>query len=41
VPLRHEGSQPMAVTFRLLTPLTGELQLRLCITTVGPTGPRA
>lgn len=29
VPLRHEGSEPMLVTFRLLTPLTGELQSRL------------
>ena len=29
VPLGHEGSEPMLVTFRLLTPLTGELQSRL------------
>lgn len=29
VPIRHEGSQPMLVTFRLLTPVTGELQSRL------------
>ncbi len=29
VPLGHEGSKPMLVTFRLLTPLTGELQSRL------------
>ncbi|WP_396912036.1 DUF3427 domain-containing protein [Mycolicibacterium sp.] len=28
VPLSHEGSQPMLVTFRLLTPLSGELQTR-------------
>ena len=36
VPLRHEGSQPMSVTFRLLTPLTGELQSRLGVTALGP-----
>ncbi|OBJ70974.1 DUF3427 domain-containing protein [Mycobacterium sp. 1274756.6] len=29
VPQSHEGSQPMLVTFRLLTPLSGELQSRL------------
>ena len=29
VPLSHEGSEPMLVTFRLLTPLSGELQSRL------------
>ena len=28
-PLSHEGSEPMLVTFRLLTPLSGELQSRL------------
>jgi superfamily II DNA or RNA helicase/HKD family nuclease/diadenosine tetraphosphate (Ap4A) HIT family hydrolase len=31
VPLRHEGSQPMSVTFRLMTPLPGEVQMRLGI----------
>ena len=31
VPLKHEGSQPMSVTFRLMTPLTGEVQSRLGI----------
>lgn len=34
VPLRHEGSQPMSVTFRLLTPLTGEIQSALGISAV-------
>ncbi len=29
VPLGHEGSEPMLVTFRLLTALSGELQTRL------------
>ena len=29
VPLAHEGSQPMTVTYRLLTPLSGELRRRL------------
>lgn len=29
VPLGYEGSEPMLVTFRLLTPLTGELQSQL------------
>lgn len=29
VPIRYEGSEPMLVTFRLLTPLSGELQSRL------------
>ena len=29
VPLSHEGSEPMLVTFRLLTPLSSELQSRL------------
>lgn len=29
VPVSHEGAQPMSVTFRLLTPLSGELQGRL------------
>nr|WP_090339726.1 DUF3427 domain-containing protein [Mycolicibacterium malmesburyense]CRL68234.1 type III restriction enzyme res subunit [Mycolicibacterium malmesburyense] len=29
VPIGYEGSKPMLVTFRLLTPLTGELQSRL------------
>ncbi|WP_343571788.1 DUF3427 domain-containing protein [Mycobacterium sp.] len=29
IPLRHEGSKPVLVTFRLLTPLSGELQSRL------------
>ncbi len=29
VPLSHEGAEPMLVTFRLLTPLSGELQSRL------------
>lgn len=29
VPLSYEGSEPMLVTFRLLTPLSGELQSRL------------
>jgi len=29
VPLRHEGSEPMLVTFRLLTPLTSEIQTQL------------
>ncbi|MDQ2636805.1 MAG: hypothetical protein M3Y83_08020 [Actinomycetota bacterium] len=29
VPLRYDGSRPMLVTFRLLTPLSGELQSRL------------
>ncbi|WP_168702510.1 DUF3427 domain-containing protein [Gordonia paraffinivorans] len=29
IPLRYEGSQPMMVTFRLLTPLSGELRRRL------------
>ena len=29
VPIGYEGSQPMLVTYRLLTPLTGELQSRL------------
>ena len=28
VPLEHRGSKPMSVTFRLLTPLSGELQSR-------------
>jgi hypothetical protein len=27
LPLSHEGSKPMSVTFRLLTPLTKELQV--------------
>ena len=31
VPLSHRGSQPMLVTFRLLTPLSGELQSRLAV----------
>lgn len=31
VPLGHEGSAPMLVTYRLLTPLTGDLQSRLGI----------
>lgn len=30
-PLKHEGSQPMSVTFRLLTPVTGDVQMRLGI----------
>ncbi len=29
MPLRHEGSEPMLVTFRLLTPLTSEIQDQL------------
>ncbi|MGV0778596.1 DUF3427 domain-containing protein [Mycolicibacterium elephantis] len=29
VPISYEGSKPMLVTFRLLTPLSGELQSRL------------
>ena len=29
VPLSHEGSEPMLVTFRLLTPLTSEIQSQL------------
>lgn len=32
VPISHEGSEPMLVKFRLLTPLTGELQSRLGFT---------
>jgi hypothetical protein len=28
VSVSHEGSEPMLVTFRLLTPLSGELQSR-------------
>ncbi|OBA95582.1 restriction endonuclease subunit R [Mycolicibacterium fortuitum] len=31
VPLGHEGSEPMLVTYRLLTPLTGDLQSRLAL----------
>lgn len=37
VPLSHEGSEPMLVTFRLLTPLSGELQSRLGVE-LPPTG---
>lgn len=29
IPISHEGAEPMLVKFRLLTPLTGELQSRL------------
>jgi hypothetical protein len=29
MPISHEGSEPMLVTFRLLTPLTSELQSQL------------
>ncbi|WP_024440929.1 DUF3427 domain-containing protein [Mycobacterium sp. UM_WGJ] len=38
VPLRHEGSEPMLVTFRLLTPLSGELRSRLGVE-LPPEGP--
>jgi superfamily II DNA or RNA helicase/diadenosine tetraphosphate (Ap4A) HIT family hydrolase/HKD family nuclease len=40
IPISHEGSEPMLVKFRLLTPLTGELQSRLGFTShdVGPKG---
>ena len=31
IPLRHDGSQPMSVEFRLMTPLSGEVQTRLGI----------
>ena len=34
VPVSHEGSQPMVVTFRLLTPLTSELQKQLRVSPV-------
>ncbi len=29
IPISHQGAEPMLVKFRLLTPLSGELQLRL------------
>jgi superfamily II DNA or RNA helicase/HKD family nuclease len=40
IPISHEGSEPMLVKFRLLTPLTGELQSRLGVGTyyVDPKG---
>ena len=40
VPLGHEGSEPMLVTFRLLTPLSGELQscLRVQLPSTRTTG---
>ena len=31
VPLSYEGSEPMLVTYRLLTPLTSELQSRFAL----------
>jgi hypothetical protein len=37
VPVSHQGSQPMLVTFRLLTPLSGELQSRLGVTLASTT----